>query len=228
MIDHALDRQPKLLVDGPYGAPAQDYKSYDVLLLIGLGIGATPFISILKDLLNNSREEQTDNEFSKSDFSWNSNTSSFTTITPSSTQGGKKKAVKAHFYWVTREPGSVEWFRGVMEEISDMDCREQIELHNYLTSVYDEGDARSTLIKMVQALNHAKHGVDILSGTRVRTHFARPNWKEVFSSIARKHPNSTVGVFYCGIPTVAKELKKQAQEISQKTSTRFEFHKEHF
>ncbi|ESQ34879.1 hypothetical protein EUTSA_v10006725mg [Eutrema salsugineum] len=220
--------RPKLLVDGPYGAPAQDYRSYDVLLLIGLGIGATPFISILKDLLNNSREEHTDNEFSRSDFSWNSFTSSYTTTTPTSTQGGKKKAVKAHFYWVTREPGSVEWFRGVMEEISDMDCRGQIELHNYLTSVYDEGDARSTLIKMVQALNHAKNGVDILSGTRVRTHFARPNWKEVFSSIARKHPNSTVGVFYCGIPTVAKELKKQAQEMSQKTTTRFEFHKENF
>lgn len=48
---------PKLLVDGPYGAPAQDYQNYDVLLLVGLGIGATPFISILKDLLNNSRQE---------------------------------------------------------------------------------------------------------------------------------------------------------------------------
>lgn len=44
---------PKLKIDGPYGAPAQDYKKYDVLLLVGLGIGATPFISILKDLLNN-------------------------------------------------------------------------------------------------------------------------------------------------------------------------------
>lgn len=44
---------PKLLIDGPYGAPAQDYRKYDVLLLVGLGIGATPFISILKDLLNN-------------------------------------------------------------------------------------------------------------------------------------------------------------------------------
>ena len=44
---------PKLLIDGPYGAPAQDYTKYDVLLLVGLGIGATPFISILKDLLNN-------------------------------------------------------------------------------------------------------------------------------------------------------------------------------
>ncbi|XP_010521419.1 PREDICTED: respiratory burst oxidase homolog protein E [Tarenaya hassleriana] len=224
-------RRPKLLVDGPYGAPAQDYRSYDVLLLIGLGIGATPFISILRDLLNNARDVQTDTEFSISDISLNSYTSSYTSTTPTSAQGGKNKterAMNAHFYWVTREPGSFEWFRGVMEEISDMDCRGQIELHNYLTSVYDEGDARSTLIKMVQALNHARHGVDILSGTRVRTHFARPNWKEVFSSIARKHPNSTIGVFYCGIPTVAKELKELAQDMTHKTTTRFEFHKEHF
>ena len=44
-------------------------------------------------------------------------------------------------------------------------------MHNYLTSVYEEGDARSTLITMVQALNHAKNGVDIVSGTRVRPIF---------------------------------------------------------
>ena len=51
---------PKLKIDGPYGAPAQDYRKYDVLLLVGLGIGATPFISILKDLLNSiiKMEEQ--------------------------------------------------------------------------------------------------------------------------------------------------------------------------
>jgi hypothetical protein len=54
------DSLPKLLIDAPYGAPAQDYRKYDVLLLVGLGIGATPFISILKDLLNNivKMEEQ--------------------------------------------------------------------------------------------------------------------------------------------------------------------------
>lgn len=44
-------------------------------------------------------------------------------------------------------------------------------MHNYLTSVYEEGDARSALITMVQALNHAKNGVDIVSGTRVRYFF---------------------------------------------------------
>lgn len=47
-----------MLVDGPYGAPAQDYQNYDALLLVGLGIGATPFISILKDLLNNTRPHE--------------------------------------------------------------------------------------------------------------------------------------------------------------------------
>ena len=51
-------RFPKVFIDGPYGAPAQNYKKYDILLLIGLGIGATPFISILKDLLNNIKSSE--------------------------------------------------------------------------------------------------------------------------------------------------------------------------
>lgn len=42
-----------------------------------------------------------------------------------------------------------------------------IEMHNYLTSVYEEGDARSALIAMVQKLQHAKNGVDIVSESRV-------------------------------------------------------------
>ncbi|KAG5006321.1 hypothetical protein JHK85_024863 [Glycine max] len=226
--------QPRLLVDGPYGAPAQDYQNFDVLLLIGLGIGATPFISILRDLLNNTRamdelvvqESNTEtSQTTRSDESSNSFTSS--NVTP----GGNKRSrrtTNAYFYWVTREPGSFEWFKGVMDEVAEMDHKGQIELHNYLTSVYEEGDARSTLITMIQALNHAKHGVDILSGTRVRTHFARPNWKEVFTKIAAKHPFATVGVFYCGMPVLAKELKKLSLELSHKTTTRFEFHKEYF
>ncbi|XP_066350907.1 respiratory burst oxidase homolog protein E-like [Miscanthus floridulus] len=220
---------PRLLVDGPYGAPAQDFRNYDVLLLVGLGIGATPFISILRDLLNNIKlaDELMDlaMETSRSEDSANS----LSALTASSSN--KRRAYRtscAHFYWVTREPGSFEWFKGVMNEVAEMDKKGVIELHNYLTSVYEERDARTTLLSMVQALNHAKHGVDIVSGTRVRTHFARPNWKEVFTRIASKHPNSTVGVFYCGRPTLAKELKKLSLDMSHKTGTRFDFHKEYF
>ncbi|KAL6177319.1 hypothetical protein ACLB2K_048845 [Fragaria x ananassa] len=222
---------PKLLIDGPYGAPAQDYRKYDVLLLVGLGIGATPFISILKDLLNNivKMEEQAD---SLSDFSSrNSDLSLGSTDSPNKLNPKRKKTLKttnAYFYWVTREQGSFDWFKGVMNEVADQDQRGVIEMHNYLTSVYEEGDARSTLITMVQALNHAKNGVDIVSGTRVRTHFARPNWKKVFSKFCSKHYGARIGVFYCGAPVLAKELSKLCYEFNQKGPTKFEFHKEHF
>ncbi|KAL1213923.1 Respiratory burst oxidase-like protein F [Cardamine amara subsp. amara] len=220
---------PKLLIDGPYGAPAQDYRKYDVLLLIGLGIGATPFISILKDLLNNivKMEEQAD---SISDFSRSSEHSTGSNSENNNTPRRKKilKTTNAYFYWVTREQGSFDWFKGVMNEVAELDQRGVIEMHNYLTSVYEEGDARSALITMVQALNHAKNGVDIVSGTSVRTHFARPNWKKVLSKLSSKHCNARIGVFYCGVPVLAKELSKLCNTFNQKGSTKFEFHKEHF
>ncbi|KAK9668068.1 hypothetical protein RND81_13G033200 [Saponaria officinalis] len=210
---------PKLLIDGPYGAPAQDYRKYDVLLLVGLGIGATPFISILKDLINNiikKEEEEAADLYPVPDLNMDS---------------AKKKPLRttnAYFYWVTREQGSFDWFKGVMNEVAELDQRGVIEMHNYLTSVYEEGDARSALITMVAALNHAKNGVDIVSGTKVRTHFAKPNWKKVLSKIGSKHANARIGVFYCGAPILAKELKVLCDEYNQRGTTKFEFHKEHF
>nr|XP_043638965.1 respiratory burst oxidase homolog protein A-like [Erigeron canadensis] len=223
---------PRLLIDGPYGAPAQDYRKYDVLLLVGLGIGATPFISILKDLLNNivkmeELEDSTSGHSRRSDLSSGSADSS----SHGRTSPRKKKILRttnAYFYWVTREQGSFDWFKGVMNEVAELDQRGVIEMHNYLTSVYEEGDARSALITMVQALNHAKNGVDIVSGTRVRTHFARPNWKKVFTKTCTKHAGARIGVFYCGAPVLAKELNNLCHEFNQKGSTKFEFHKEHF
>lgn len=207
---------PKVLIDGPYGAPAQDYKQYDIVLLVGLGIGATPMISIIKDIINNMRQlDGGDLEASDASSSSSSSMASFRTR-------------RAYFYWVTREQGSFEWFRGVMDEVAETDRKGVIELHNYCTSVYEEGDARSALIAMLQSLNHAKHGVDVVSGTRVKTHFARPNWRNVYKRIALNHQNQRVGVFYCGAPVLTKELRELAQDFSRKTNTKFEFHKENF
>lgn len=39
---------------------------------------------------------------------------------------------------------------------------------------------------------------------------------------------TVAGVFYCGVPGLAKELKRLSHEITHSTSTRFEFHKEYF
>ncbi|XP_062146296.1 respiratory burst oxidase homolog protein F-like [Alnus glutinosa] len=210
---------PKLLIDGPYAAPAQDYRKYDVLLLVGMGIGATPFISILKDLLNNMSKMEEKAVSYLSRISFHSTTKSADSIS---------NVVSAHFYWVTREKGSFEWFKGVIDEVGDLDQRGVIEMHNYLTSVYEEGDARSAFITMVQALNHAKNGVDIVSGTRVQTHFGRPKWKKVFSDMCSKHCGARIGVFYCGAPVLAKELNKLCNEFNLKGPTKYEFHEEHF
>ncbi|KAI3461481.1 hypothetical protein Pfo_018144 [Paulownia fortunei] len=197
---------PRIVIKGPYGAPAQNYKKYDILLLIGLGIGATPFISIIKDIVNNeSRSVLTDD-----------------------LSGDKKGPERAYFYWVTREQGSFDWFKGVMDDIAEYDHNHVIEMHNYLTSVYEEGDARSALIAMVQSLQHAKNGLDVVSESRIRTHFARPNWRKVFTHLAGAHPSTRIGVFYCGSPTLTKPLKKLCQEFSMNSSTRFQFHKENF
>ncbi|KAK7269361.1 hypothetical protein RIF29_22086 [Crotalaria pallida] len=214
--NNKIPRMPKLLIDGPYGAPAQDYKNYEVILLVGLGIGATPLISILKDVLNNIKQHQQDADEVESGGVMNNNKKN-----PFATK-------RAYFYWVTREQGSFEWFKGVMNEISENDKEGVIELHNFLTSVYEEGDARSALITMLQSLHHAKSGVDIVSGTRVKTHFARPNWRNVFKHAALKHPDKRVGVFYCGPHGLVGELKRLSLDFSRKTSTKFDFHKENF
>ncbi|KAJ7549881.1 hypothetical protein O6H91_07G073300 [Diphasiastrum complanatum] len=215
-------RFPTLHIDGPYGAPAQDYRKYDVLLLVGLGIGATPFISILKDMLNNLKQI---------DLPETENSGMDASAHDSNVEKGRKHYVgpkNAYFYWVTREQGSFDWFKGVMNEIAEFDQEGVIEMHNYLTSVYEEGDARSALIAMLQALHHAKNGVDVLSGSQVRTHFARPDWKKVFSRLAATHRNAKIGVFYCGPVPLAKELDTLSQEYTRTRSTQFDFHKENF
>ncbi|GMJ02665.1 respiratory burst oxidase homologue D [Hibiscus trionum] len=209
---------PKIFIDGPYGAPAQDYKKYDVLLLVGLGIGATPMISIVKDIINNMKMEEDSIPISAME---NGNCSN-----KANNKGFNTR--KAYFYWVTREQGSFEWFKGIMNEVAEMDEKKVIELHNYCTSVYEEGDARSALITMLQSLHHAKNGLDIVSGTRVKSHFAKPDWRQVYKKIALHHPDARIGVFYCGAPALTKELRHLALDFSHKTSTKFEFHKENF
>lgn len=185
---------PRILIDGPYGAPAQDYKKYEVVILVGLGIGATPMVSIVKDIINNMQNIKRDEE--EGGHTPSNHPSNSLPSTPNNNKKKNSKSFKtrrAYYYWVTREQGSFEWFKGIMNEVAEMDEEGMIELHNYCTSVYEEGDARSALITMLQSLHHAKNGVDVVSGTRVKSHFAKPNWRQVFKKAALHHPDTRVG-----------------------------------
>ena len=41
---------PRVMVDGPFGSASEDFLNYEAVLLVGAGIGVTPFASILKSI----------------------------------------------------------------------------------------------------------------------------------------------------------------------------------
>ena len=80
---------PVVRIDGPYGAPSQDVFKSDVAVLVGAGIGVTPFASILKHIWYRQR------------------------------QGKLYRLRRVEFIWVCRDPSAVAWFQSVLREIED-------------------------------------------------------------------------------------------------------------
>jgi NAD(P)H-flavin reductase len=41
---------PRVMVDGPFGSASEDVFKFEVSVLVGAGIGVTPFASVLKSI----------------------------------------------------------------------------------------------------------------------------------------------------------------------------------
>jgi dual oxidase len=48
IVDHPL---PKIRLEGPFGGGNQDWYKYEIAVMVGGGIGVTPYASILNDLV---------------------------------------------------------------------------------------------------------------------------------------------------------------------------------
>ncbi|XP_072251535.1 NADPH oxidase 1 [Leuresthes tenuis] len=77
---------PKMGVDGPFGTASEDVFDYEVSMLVGAGIGVTPFASILKSIWY---------KFKDSD--------------------PKLHTKKIYFYWLCRETHAFEWFADLLQ-----------------------------------------------------------------------------------------------------------------
>ena len=75
-------------MDGPFGEGHQDWYRYQVSVLVGGGIGVTPFASILKDIVFRARSAQ-----------------------------GRFNCQKVYFLWVTRSQKQFEWFTDILREV---------------------------------------------------------------------------------------------------------------
>lgn len=99
-VDPRIRRiMPRIYLDGPFGSAAEDVFKYEVAVLVGAGIGVTPFASILKSIwygMNSPRQ--------------------------------KTRLRKVYFFWVCRDFGSFEWFRSLLMAIEMQDMDNHIEI----------------------------------------------------------------------------------------------------
>jgi len=186
---------PRVMVDGPFGSASEDFLNYETVLLVGAGIGVTPFASILKSIWYRMN---------------NLNSSKPTRLS------------KVYFTWVIRDFGSAEWFHSLLQAIEEQDTQNRIEINIYLTAKIKEDDMNNIIVQDVGAEK------DAVTSLRAPTHYGRPNWDRVFSSIAEKHPETDVGVFFCGPAVLSKQLHIMSNKYSSPQGTKFFFGKENF
>jgi NADPH oxidase 2 len=115
---------PRVMVDGPFGSASEDFLNYETVLLVGAGIGVTPFASILKSIW-----------YRMNNFNHNKPT----------------RLSKVYFTWVIRDYGSAEWFHSLLQAIEEQDQANRIEISIYLTAKIKEDDVNNIIVQDVGA-----------------------------------------------------------------------------
>lgn len=173
-----------LYLDGPYGTPSTHIFESEAAILVGAGIGATPFASILKSIAHRKR---------RGDVNLN--------------------LKKVYFYWVNREQRAFEWFVDVLSKIEAEDTEGFIDINVYLTCVQKESDMKSRTLFIAMDLLHAESQVDLITGLQTRTGRGRPDWDKIFQAIADEHDPVKPDVYFCGPPGLSKILKQTAEKF---------------
>lgn len=212
---------PSIRIDGPYGAPAEDVFDNEVAVLIGTGIGVTPWASILKNIwhLRESPTPQT------------------------------RRLKRVEFIWVCRDTKSFEWFKFLLSSLEKQSAEaaegsgaapEFLRIHIYLTQRLDGNETTNIY------LNSVGSHLDPLTELRAPTNFGRPDFKRLFGAMrdgiengsymgglgkgqkgGGKGDRTDVGVYFCGPNGAARLIRKAARE-STGGNVRFRFWKEHF
>ncbi|GJJ14792.1 hypothetical protein Clacol_009060 [Clathrus columnatus] len=164
---------PRVMVDGPFGSASEDFLNYETVLLVGAGIGVTPFASILKSIWYRMKDTRNSTE---------------------------TRLSKVYFVWVIRDFGSAEWFHSLLHAIEEQDTQNRIEISIYLTAKIKDDEMNNIIVHDVGSEK------DAITSLRAPTHFGRPNWDRVFPSIVEKHPETDIGVFFCGPSVLSKTL----------------------
>ncbi|NXN06875.1 DUOX2 oxidase, partial [Indicator maculatus] len=190
---------PKLYLDGPFGEGHQEWHKFEVSVLVGGGIGVTPFASILKDLAF------------KSSISC------------------RLLCKKIYFIWVTRTQRQFEWLADIIREVEETDRQQLVSVHIYITQLPEKFDLRTTMLYICERHFQKVLNRSLFTGLRSITHFGRPPFVPFFSSLQEVHPEvQKIGVFSCGPPAMTKSVEKACRQLNRKDQTYFAHHYENF
>lgn len=193
---------PKLYLDGPYGAGQQDWYQYDVSVLVGAGIGVTPYASILKDFVHMA----------------------------SINMRYKVKCQKLYFIWITGSQRHFEWLLDIIREVEEVDTQGMVSIDIFITQFFQNFDLRTSLLYIFEEhFQKMNGGKSVFTGLKATTHFGRPQMNKIMEAVHRAHPQvRKVGVFSCGPPGVTKGVERACVDTSKVTKAMFEHHFENF
>ncbi|KAB1277907.1 Dual oxidase 2, partial [Camelus dromedarius] len=192
-------KYPKLYLDGPFGEGHQEWHKFEVSVLVGGGIGVTPFASILKDLVFKS------------------------------SLGSQMLCKKIYFIWVTRTQRQFEWLADIIREVEENDHQDLVSVHIYITQLAEKFDLRTTMLYICERHFQKVLNRSLFTGLRSVTHFGRPPFEPFFNSLQEVHPKvRKIGVFSCGPPGMTKNVEKACQLINRRDQAHFVHHYENF
>lgn len=83
---------------------------------------------------------------------------------------------------------------------------------------------------MTQKTYFEKSGVDLLTGSSAHslTNIGRADWTRIFEKASGNHPDTTIGVFFCGQYVLGNILEQNCRKYSGRNGTKFEYMYERF
>ncbi|PIK44178.1 dual oxidase 1 precursor [Apostichopus japonicus] len=190
---------PKLYLDGPYGEGHQDWYQFEVSVLVGGGIGVTPFASILKDIVFRSQTNS------------------------------KINCKKVYFIWVTRTQKHFEWLTDIIRDVEEKDEKDLVSTHIFITQFFQKFDLRTTMLYICERHFQKISNRSLFTGLQSVTHFGRPHFESFLGSLQDEHPEaSKVGVFSCGPPGMTSNVEKACVELNKYDGAAFMHHFENF
>jgi NAD(P)H-flavin reductase len=197
------DDYPEMYIDGPFYSPFVDYSHYETVVLVGLGIGVTPAMAVLKDFVvrrNNGTQRD----------------------------GGTVK--KIYLYVIAREGCATDWISAeIAHYMANPEIHVDLDVAVYYTAPQDVIDA--LLFHVGHEIKYRSIACEATSGSRtMRPCLGRPNWSVQLNRIEQQNPDTNATVLYCGAPGPGKLLRHACVEANKvgKGKSHFDFRMEHW